>query len=851
MNMKSSEIRKKFLDFFATKDHLIIRSASLVPVGDPTLLFVNAGMAPMKNYFLGIEKPPSDAIASSQKCVRAGGKHNDLSNVGHTTRHHTFFEMLGNFSFGRYFKEGAIRYAWDFITGELALDPKKLHITVHYSDNETYQIWQKYIPKDRIQKLGDEGNFWRMGNTGPCGPCTEIFYDHGEHLSGRIDSIEGPTGDRFIEIWNLVFTQFTQLESGELVKIPTPCVDTGIGLERISAVVQGVHDNYNINLFDQLITTSKQIIKGVSNESTAKVIADHLRSSAFLIADGVSPENEGRGYALRKIIRRAGLYAHQANHKEPILCKMLDTLVREMQDCYPELAEKSEYIRSTLQCEEESFISNMCSTIEILNKEIQDLTSKVLPGATAFKLHDTYGLPIDVTIDVLQSLGMSLDEIGFQNAMTKQKERSKANWMGSGDISEDDVWFQLLDKFGPTKFIGYDHNECETELLHIAIIDRFQHMGVAESQVNSQQIGILLKTTPFYAESGGQEADHGTISVNDIHFRITNVHKVARGKLYLHICDSYSGKIPHNEQMYAHINLPRRKQLAQHHTSVHLLHSKLRQHLGEHIQQQGSLASHEKLRFDFNHQSSVSNGVLDTIEQEINDLISVQHEVQIAEMTKDQALSIGATALFGEKYGDMVRVVTINNCDSIELCGGTHVSNIGEISSFKIISEGSIASGIRRIEAVSGKQVIAHLNESLRESESEMRKLSIKNLDLKKQMEQWRSSYANCVPLSQSNKFPIYYKQLLNADAKTLREVASMHLKSILYGILVIISNVGDDSLIIVGVSSTMQQQFGADAILKKLKIKGGGNATIAQGGMKHKVTKIDEFVEKLLLCIG
>ncbi|QKX02756.1 alanine--tRNA ligase [Wolbachia endosymbiont of Litomosoides sigmodontis] len=697
--MKLNEIRERFIKFFVRNNHKQISSSPLIPEHDPTLMFTNAGMVQFKNIFTGIQKTNMKRAVSSQKCLRAGGKHNDLKNVGYTTRHHTFFEMLGNFSFGDYFKETAIEFAWKFITEELPLDKKRLFITIYHTDDKSYEIWRKVsgFSNDKIIRIATDDNFWSMGNTGPCGPCSEIFYDHAKP-NLQYDN-------RIIEIWNLVFMEFNKDEEGNLQKLPQKCIDTGMGLERIAAVVQNVYDNYDIDLFSALINKLQEYCGDVENKAAHKVIADHLRAAAFLIAEGVLPGNEGRNYVLRRLIRRAACYIHQLGYNDSLLHHIFPVLIDRtslayMGDVYPELIRAKSLIETTLKSEEENFKDTLMKGINLLEKFTIDLKpGDTLSGESAFKLYDTYGFPLDITLDILKERKINFDQKGFYNAMKEQKERARAKWTGSGKKSVEQVWFNLINKFGKTEFVGYDFSEVKDAKV-LAILSSKNEM--IDSTKEGEKITIILDKTPFYGESGGQMGDTGSFITAEGIAIVENTNKV--NDLYLHRCIVKSGPIYKDNIVTASIDKERRQNLRKNHSATHLLHFSLRKILGDHITQKGSLIAPDRLRFDFSHNTQVTHNQLFLIEDMVNSLIRENLSAFIKIQSLNQAIDEGAMALFGEKYGDQVRVVNIG--DSKELCGGTHVERTGEIGLFKIVTECSIAFGVRRIEALTGQEAI-------------------------------------------------------------------------------------------------------------------------------------------------
>jgi len=712
--MRTSEIRKKFLDYFAGKDHTIVESSSLVPHGDPTLMFTNAGMVQFKHVFLGNESRPYMKAVSSQKCVRAGGKHNDLENVGHTARHHTFFEMLGNFSFGDYFKHDAIRYAWDFLTVELNLDPALLFVTVFEDDDEAYDIWLKEIgvPADRIARIGAKDNFWSMGDTGPCGPCSEIFYDHGEEVWGGPPGTPEEDGDRYIEIWNLVFMQYDRDEDGTLTPLPRPSVDTGMGLERVAAVMQNVHNNYDIDLFVKLIDVAGKVT-GVRmgddpvSDVSLRVLADHLRSVSFLLADGVLPSNEGRGFVLRRILRRACRHGRLLGMHEAFIYKLVDALVAEMGDHFGELKESQANIEQVIRIEEERFIKTLDKGLKLVEQAAAKAgQGGTIPGETLFALYDTFGFPTDLTADILKGTNVNLDMAGFETCMQEQRTRARAAWGGSGESALPKAVFELREQHGPTEFLGYDTLSSEGVITGL-ICD-----GASVDTLNAGEEGWLVANqTPFYAESGGQAGDTGLISMGDALFAVSDTKKML-SDLFVHTGKVVKGSFVSGSVVHFAVNEDRRAAIRRNHTATHLMHAVLRKLLGEHVKQAGSLVNEQRLRFDFNHFQPVSDAERKAIEAEVNAAIWANEPVETKLMSQDEAVASGAMALFGEKYGDEVRVVSAGF--STELCGGTHVSATGDIGPFRIISEVGIAAGVRRIEAVTGsaayQSLVADIN---------------------------------------------------------------------------------------------------------------------------------------------
>jgi alanyl-tRNA synthetase len=710
--MTTNEIRAAFLEFFAKNGHEIVPSSSLVPLNDPTLLFTNAGMVQFKNVFTGAETRGYSRAASSQKCVRAGGKHNDLENVGYTARHHTFFEMLGNFSFGDYFKPLAIELAWKLITKEFAIPAERLTVTVYAEDDEAHGLWKRIagLPDERIVRIATSDNFWSMGELGPCGPCSEIFYDHGDHVAGGPPGSADADGDRFVEIWNLVFMQFEQITREERRGLPKPSIDTGMGLERIAAVLQGVHDNYDIDLMRALIEASAAASGAAPDGPHAvshRVIADHLRASSFLIADGVLPSNEGRGYVLRRIMRRAMRHAHIMGAKDPLMWKLVPALVEEMGHAYPALGRAEPLITETLKREESRFKDMLARGLRLLEEETGRLASGAkLPGEVAFRLYDTYGFPLDLTEDVLRGQGRAVDTEGFNAAMERQRAEARKAWAGSGDKAEERIWFELRDRLGATEFLGYETTMAEGRVE--AIVVGGKEVDAAE---DGTEAAVIVNQTPFYGESGGQMGDDGIMfSAGGVEFAVADTQKRA-GDLFVHAGKVTRGRLTKGAVVQLRVDEVRRNRLRRHHSATHLLHEALRRTLGPHVTQKGSLVAPDRLRFDFSHPKALSEDEIKSIEDEVNARIRLNGDVATRLMTPDAAMGEGAMALFGEKYGDEVRVVSMGGDGekfSIELCGGTHVRRTGDIGLIKIVNEGAVASGVRRIEAVTGEAALAY-----------------------------------------------------------------------------------------------------------------------------------------------
>ena len=709
----TNDIRRSFLDYFGGTGHEKVPSAPLVPHNDPTLMFVNAGMVPFKNVFTGLESRPYSTAASSQKCVRAGGKHNDLDNVGYTARHHTFFEMLGNFSFGDYFKEQAIHHAWTLLTKEWGLDPARLTATVYHTDDEAFGLWKKIagLADHRIIRIPTSDNFWSMGDTGPCGPCSEIFFDHGDHITGGPPGSPDEDGDRFVEIWNLVFMQFEQAADGSRTALPKPSIDTGMGLERIAAVMQGVHDNYDTDTFQTLIAASAELTKNDPTgpmKASHRVIADHLRASGFLVADGVLPANEGRGYVLRRIMRRAMRHAHLLGAKEPLMYRLVPSLVAEMGAAYPELVRAQPLIEATLQQEETRFRQTLQNGLRLLDEATASMApGDTLAGETAFKLYDTYGFPYDLTEDALRVQGLGVDRAGFDAAMAEQKAAARAAWKGSGEQASGEIWYDIADEFGGTEFTGYTSVVGEGQV--VALVQDGKRVDSASA---GEQVTILTNQTPFYGESGGQSGDAGTIAGDNGLRAIVEDTAKPLGRLHAHHARIENGSLAVGQTVQLAIDAERRDQIRANHSATHLLHAALRNKLGGHVTQKGSLVAADRFRFDFSHPTALTPAEIADVEAAVNAQIRKNAAVSTRLMTPDDAIAAGAMALFGEKYGDEVRVLTMgSDAYSVELCGGTHVNALGDIALFKIVGESAVSSGVRRIEALTGEAARLWLSE--------------------------------------------------------------------------------------------------------------------------------------------
>ena len=878
-----NQIRKTFLKYFEKNDHKIVESSNLVPNNDPTLMFANSGMVQFKNVFTGLEKRDYQRATTSQKCVRAGGKHNDLENVGYTPRHHTFFEMLGNFSFGDYFKEKAIHYAWDLITKDFGIDKNKLYVTVFHEDDEAFDFWKKIagFSDDRILKISTSDNFWSMGETGPCGPCSEIFYDHGDHLKGGLPGTKDEDGNRFIEIWNLVFMQYEQVSKDKRIDLPKPSVDTGMGLERIAALLQGTHDNYETDHFKKLIQSTSDIVKrkpDQSNLSSFRVIADHLRASSFLIAEGVLPSNEGRGYVLRRIMRRGMRHSHLLGSKEPVFYNLFETLKNEMSGSYPELKRAESLVKETLKMEEEKFLVLLDRGIKILNDEISKI-DKVLPGDVAFKLYDTYGFPLDLTEDILRNKSLSIDTNKFQSLMKESRELAKKNWKGSGDTVVEDIWFGIRDRLGATEFLGYETNQAEGAVLSLLKNNK----EVNELKLNDEGM-IITNQTPFYGEAGGQVGDTGEIIFGNFKFEVIDVQKKL-GDLFVHYGKVISGSIKINENVEMKINEKRRNDTKAYHSATHLLHESLRRVLGTHVTQKGSLVEPSRLRFDFSHMKPISNEEIEKIETFVNSMVTKKTDVRTRLMTPDEAVENGALALFGEKYGDEVRVLSMGDDDgkyfSTELCGGTHVQNTRDIGKFKIISQSSIAAGVRRIEALRDKQLEDYLKnkEKLSNLSSEKndevikdlskqikslggkltldqsdQKLLIKNLTKQLETLSFKSilndKTKNKIKDEEINGIKIRFQNVKGLPTKELRKLVDDGKKELGQGIVVVFASKDDKVGVAVGVTNELTEKYDAVKFVKQSsKIiggqGGGGRKDFAQAGGQYP-SKINEAFNKI-----
>ncbi len=881
-----NEIRSTFLDYFKKNGHEIVPSSPLVPRNDPTLMFTNAGMVQFKNVFTGLEQRPYTTASTAQKCVRAGGKHNDLDNVGYTARHHTFFEMLGNFSFGDYFKERAIELAWNLITKEFGLDAKRLLVTVYHTDDDAFNLWKKIagLSDDRIIRIATSDNFWAMGDTGPCGPCSEIFYDHGDHIWGGPPGSPEEDGDRFIEIWNLVFMQFEQITKEQRVDLPRPSIDTGMGLERVAAVLQGKHDNYDIDLFRALIEASEEAT-GVKAEgehrASHRVIADHLRSSAFLIADGVLPSNEGRGYVLRRIMRRAMRHAQLLGAKEPLMWKLLPALIQQMGRAYPELVRAEALTSETLKLEETRFRKTLERGLSLLNDATSDLhKGDSLDGETAFKLYDTYGFPLDLTQDALRARGIGVDISSFTDAMERQKAEARSHWTGSGDKATETIWFELKEKLGATEFLGYDTETAE------GVIQAIVRDGVAvDSASVGDKVQIVVNQTPFYGESGGQMGDTGVISSDHGKLAVNDTQKKGEG-LFVHSSEVSEGKIKVGDAVVLTVDHNRRSRLRANHSATHLLHEALREVLGTHVAQKGSLVAPERLRFDVSHPKPMSAEELKVVEDMANEIVLQNSPVTTRLMSVDDAIAEGAMALFGEKYGDEVRVVSMGQGVrgakagkpySVELCGGTHVSATGQIGLVRILGESAVGAGVRRIEAVTGESARDYLAEQDDRVKSlasalkvqpadvvsrvealmdERRKLERELADAKRKLAMGGGQGGSADAVRDVNGVKFLGKPVSGVDPKDLKGLADEAKAGLGSGIVALIG-VSDDgkASAVVAVTEDLVGRFSAVDLVRVASAAlggkgGGGRPDMAQAGGPDGA-KADEAVEAIAAALA
>ena len=882
-----TDVRGKFLDYFKKNNHQIVESSNLVPNNDPTLMFTNSGMVQFKNVFTGLEKKPFKTATTSQKCVRAGGKHNDLENVGYTPRHHTFFEMLGNFSFGDYFKEQAIIHAWNLLTKDFNLPKEKLLVTVYHEDEDSFNLWKKIagLSENKIIKIKTSDNFWSMGDTGPCGPCSEIFYDHGDKLQGGPPGSPNEDGDRFIEIWNLVFMQYEQISKDKRINLPKPSVDTGMGLERMTAVLQGTHDNYNIDHFKKIIEASSAITRTEVNENTIashRVIADHLRASSFLIAEGILPSNEGRGYVLRRIMRRGMRHAHTLGSKDPVFYKLFDVLLSEMKKSYPELNTGKDLIIETLKNEEEKFSTLLERGIKILNENLENVKNNTLPGTIAFKLYDTYGFPLDLTADILRSKNTKVDTGSFEVEMENSKKLARANWKGSGDKSVEEKWFKIRDELKPTEFLGYEYEKAEGKILKILKNNKF-----IDTAKSGDQVEIITNQTPFYGESGGQVGDQGTIYTSSCKININDTQK-KMGDLFVHIGNVEEGSVKTGENVNLSIDTEKRKNSKANHSATHLLHESLRRTLGKHVMQKGSLVSPDRLRFDFSHNKPIEKNEMIKIDKAVNEMVEGSSEVQTRVMSPKEAVNLGALALFGEKYGEEVRVVFMgkedNNFFSTELCGGTHVKNTKEIGKFKIVSQSSIASGVRRVEALRDKQLekfektsnedklnkdkslsdqIQLIKKALKDltiNPNYNEKLSLtdnlknlnKQFDLAKVKIIIADKSKNKIKDNKVQNFILRKQILIDLPSKELRNIIDKGKKEIKSGIIIACCVYEGKIGVAVGLTIDLVEKFDAVKLVKKAAEilggkGGGGRKDFAQAGgvYKEKIEEVFNSIEK------
>ena len=883
----TNQIRDIFLKFFEKNGHQIVSSSPLVPRNDPTLLFTNAGMVQFKNVFTGGETRDYERAVTSQKCVRAGGKHNDLENVGYTARHHTFFEMLGNFSFGDYFKENAIEYAWDLVTKDLGLPKEKLLVTVYSEDEDAAILWKKIAGLDdqKIIRIPTSDNFWAMGDTGPCGPCSEIFFDHGEDIEGGPPGSANEDGDRFIEIWNLVFMQYEQVTKEERIELPSPSIDTGMGLERIAAILQGSHDNYDIDLMRSLIEASAKE-PGIDPDGPAKVshrvIADHLRASAFLIADGVLPSNEGRGYVVRRIMRRAMRHAHLLGCAEPLVWRLVPALTRQMGEAFPELIRAESLIVETLKLEETRFKETLARGLRQLEDATQKLSdSENLPGDVAFKLYDTYGFPLDLTQDILRGQGRKVDLAGFDKAMSEQKAAARAAWSGSGEIATDDFWLDIRDQTTATEFLGYSTEQAEGVI--IALIINGENVEKSDAFPEDQEVTVICNQTPFYAEAGGQVGDTGCLTTaSGSLLRVTDVQKKA-GDLFIHIGFIENGIISVGDTVEMKVDTKYRSCLRANHSATHLLHESLRRHLGDHVTQKGSLVDTQKLRFDFSHPRAVEEETLKTVETEVNEQIRENTEVVTQLMQPEDAIKAGAMALFGEKYGEEVRVVSMGQFEvgttksrySTELCGGTHVSRTGDIGVFRLVSEGAVASGVRRIEAVTANGAIEHfnareeiLNITARTLKSTLEKLPhrvISLLEDKKKLENEVAELRRKLASPGMNRsendenikignITFLGKIIQDIPPRELKSFVDEFKKEVGSGIITVVASFDNKASLVVGVTEDLSQKYNAVTLVQHgvtaLGGKGGGGRPdMAQAGGPN-VDNLAGALEEIKDCI-
>ncbi len=865
-----NDIRSTFLSYFERNGHEVVDSSPLLPRNDPTLMFTNSGMVQFKNLFTGLEKRDYVRATTSQKCVRAGGKHNDLDNVGYTARHHTFFEMLGNFSFGDYFKEEAIPYAWNLLTQDFGIDKSRLLTTIYHTDDEAAQIWKKVgVPEDRIIRIATSDNFWQMGPTGPCGPCTEIFYDHGDHIWGGPPGSAEEDGDRFIEIWNIVFMQNEQFEDGSMKALDMQSIDTGMGLERIGALLQGKHDNYDTDTMRALIEASAH---ATSTDPDAegnvhhRVIADHLRSTSFLIAEGVLPSNEGRGYVLRRIMRRAMRHAHLLGAKDPVMHKLVTALVTEMGAAYPELQRGKALIEETLRAEETRFKATLDRGLSLLDEATTGLSEDgTLPGETAFKLYDTYGFPLDLTQDALRERGMTVDEAGFDAAMAEQKAKARAAWSGSGEAKDAEVWFEIAEKHGATEFLGYETEKAEGQILAIV-----KDGALADSVSGGEEAWVVTNQTPFYGEAGGQVGDTGwirSIEDHDIHGAISDTQRFAGSRVWAHRVTPDQGAFKTGAPVRLEVDHARRTAIRANHSATHLLHEALRQALGEHVAQRGSLNAPDRLRFDFSHGQALSLDELKGVEEEVNAFIRQNTPVETRIMTPDDARAIGAQALFGEKYGDEVRVVSMGRADtgkgadgdtwSIELCGGTHVTRTGDIGVFVTLGDSASSAGVRRIEALTGDAAFRYLSdqdhrlaevalalkaqptevaERVKALQAERKSLAAEVADLRRQLAMSGGGAEKSAEAETVNGRAFHGQVLSGVSGKDLPPLIDEHKARLGSGVVVLIADTGGKAAVAAGVTDDLTGDVSAVDLVRAAVAElggkgGGGRPDMAQGG--------------------
>ncbi|TNJ40647.1 alanine--tRNA ligase [Phaeobacter sp. B1627] len=861
-----NDIRSTFLNYFAKQGHEVVDSSPLVPRNDPTLMFTNSGMVQFKNCFTGLEKRDYVRATTAQKCVRAGGKHNDLDNVGYTARHHTFFEMLGNFSFGDYFKEEAIPFAWELITREFGIPQDKLYTTVYHNDDKAFEIWKKVgVPESRIIRIATSDNFWQMGPTGPCGPCTEIFFDHGDHIWGGPPGSAEEDGDRFIEIWNVVFMQNEQFEDGSMKALDMQSIDTGMGLERIGALLQGSHDNYDTDLFRSLIEASADVTNvdpyGEQNVHH-RVIADHLRSTSFLMADGVTPSNDGRGYVLRRIMRRAMRHAHLLGAKDPVMHRLVPALVQQMGAAYPELGRAQSMIEETLKLEETRFKQTLDRGLKLLDDELSDLEEGApLPGAAAFKLYDTFGFPLDLTQDALREKGRDVDIEGFDSAMAEQKAKARAAWAGSGEAVDSTIWFDIADSKGTTDFLGYETERAEGQILALV-----KDGAIVNEAGEGDSVQVVLNQTPFYAESGGQVGDQGQIRLDGGSLRVTDTKKVAG--VFIHIAEVTNGLVTTGAAAQLEVDHARRSAIRANHSATHLLHEALRETLGDHVAQRGSLNADDRLRFDFSHTKALSQEELLKVAGDVNAFVRQNTVVETRIMTPDDARALGAQALFGEKYGDEVRVVSMGTAQtgkglagdtySIELCGGTHVKQTGDIGTFVILGDSASSAGVRRIEALTGAAAFAHLEReaarmaevatSLKAQPAEVMDRLKALMDERKALQNEISNLKQQIAMGGGADGGVEAKNiggktfvgqaLQGVSGKDLRGLVDAHKQKIGSGVILLIAEDDGKVAVAAGVTDDLKAEISAVDVLKAAVPAvggkgGGGRPDMAQGGGK------------------